>query len=236
MKKKTKPVEEEVLVCKPESVEEEEEWAEDRENSNEGRFDKSTKRLIKIFVMLLLIFIVILALRMFYKPAVEKEQAYMYNGFEFRNVSGSWNTKIQRNNTDWVYNIPLRYGPRDLETIPINAYPKVFSNYTSIFVTFDPTERELGYTALAAAELTINMAQVLDITPVAACIKNETNACLTRPIVECNSTQLPTIFIKISEEPKVTIKDNCITVEGKGESLMKAIDRLLLTWFEVMKI
>lgn len=165
----------------------------------------------------------------------DDESYYTYNGFEFAYYDGMWNTQIQIGKQPYL--IPLHYGPRDLEDLYYRGEedPKIFLTVKANYITFDPDEEDLNYTALAVAELGLNMAQALNIKPIGACTKNITEGCSKRPIINCeNDTEHAIIYLKQADETKVELKGNCLTVQGKGMDLIRAVDRLLLYWYGIM--
>jgi len=200
----------------------------------EERKDSSIKFFIYAIAILLLVIALTIGIKYFYKPSA-KTNAYTYNNFLFTNITGLWVTEIQKAGTNKLYGVPLHYGPLELENISVEGDVDSFKNSSEIHITFVPTEKTLGFIALSASELSINLAQTFDITPVAACTKNETVACLGRPVIDCESPSKPAIFLNHANETRVYVKNNCIIVEGPGKELVKATDRLLLKWFSVMK-
>ena len=108
-------------------------------------------------------------------------------------------------------------------------------NNPQIYITFNPMQTELGYIALSASELSINLAQTLNITPIAACTNNETDACTNRPVIDCKTSKEPAVFLNYANTTQIYIKNNCIFVEGRGREIVRATDRLLLKWFSIMK-
>ncbi|MEM4336821.1 MAG: hypothetical protein QXG86_02340 [Candidatus Woesearchaeota archaeon] len=201
---------------------------------NRKRKDKSVKIFIYMLLFLLGILALIFSIKYFYKP-VDKTHSYSYNNFVFTNISGLWYTEIQKYGTNKTYIIPLHYGPLELEYIPVSDEVDNFKNLTEIYITFRPDKEPLGYIALAAAELSINLAQTLNITPIAACASNTTEACAHRPIINCESPGKAAIFLNYDNDTRVYVKNNCIFVEGFEKEIVKATDRLLLKWFNVMK-
>ena len=90
--------------------------------------------------------------------------------------------------------------------------------------------------ALAAGELTLNLAQGMGATDIiAACAKNETEACKTRPIVDCNQSDKYVIYLDESQNNGIVLNNNCVVISGKGQNIVMATDRLLLFWYGVMK-
>ncbi|MBW2999471.1 hypothetical protein KY339_02260 [Candidatus Woesearchaeota archaeon] len=168
------------------------------------------------------------------KGEIDESKGYLYNGFSFVKQEGLWFTQIQKKGTSNVYNVQLRYGPKELENITIQGNPNEFLDLTAAYITFDPVGRDLSHVALAASDLSSNMAVVLAITPVPACTKNETGACKDIPTITCDNTKNPVIFIKEDAEAKIIHDDNCITLQGWGMDLVKVVDRLMLGWYGIM--
>ncbi|PIY60599.1 hypothetical protein COY95_00945, partial [Candidatus Woesearchaeota archaeon CG_4_10_14_0_8_um_filter_47_5] len=59
--------------------------------------------------------------------------------------------------------------------------------------------------------------------------------CETRPTVTCADRDVPVIYLKKDVYPKVIMDQNCITIQGNGEDLVKATDRLLFQWYGIMQ-
>ncbi|MBI1970242.1 hypothetical protein HYS47_00695 [Candidatus Woesearchaeota archaeon] len=161
------------------------------------------------------------------------EQGYLYNGFSFVKFGDGWYTRFIRQGTDLQYNVQLRYGPRDVLHVPVEGNISSLFKYNATYITFDPTEENLSHVALAAADLSTSLYNILNVTPVAACMKNETNGCRNRPIITCKDPH-PTIAIVQASTPSVTIIGNCVIVQGREFGLLEAVDRLLLAWFNIM--
>lgn len=188
-----------------------------------------------IFVVVLIVFL--LCFRYFPTGMFSKQdetQSYSYNGFVFTNITGLWFTELQKAGTNKVYSVPLHFGPLELKDVPIEGDVNVFKNLTELYLTFDPTGEEFSYIALAASEISINLAQTLDITPVAACTVNDSRVCEGRPIIDCKSNGSPAIMLRYDNSTRVFVENNCIFVQGAQKDLIKAADRLLLKWFSVM--
>ncbi len=196
--------------------------------------DSNTRYMFFVLIALLLILGGIIGLRYWYEPAQE-ETGYIYNGFTFTNVTGLWYTQLQKEETGVLYNVPLHFGPRELETVSLQGNALSFLNNSKMYITFDPIGSSFEYVALSASELSINLAQTFNITPVGACTTNETKACSDRPIVRCGKTKDATIYLRQSNETGVIVDGNCVIVQGRGKNLVRATDRLLLHLFRVMK-
>jgi hypothetical protein len=160
------------------------------------------------------------------------EKDYVYNGFSFVYFDGLWYTQMQRDNIMW--NIPLHFGPKDLENVSITGKGINDSfKKDEVYITFDPTLKPLSYVALSAAELSSNLIKGIGVMPIAACLKNETDACSDRPIITCESGEAA-IYLKQSNETKISLEGNCVILEGQDYELVKATDRFLLQWYRIM--
>ena len=169
----------------------------------------------------------------FAKEEIPLPDDYYYKGkFHFVKDGGLWKTEITFGNK--FINIPLHYSPRDLENVSLEGeVDSRFINSSKLYITFDPRDN-IGYVALATSELSLNLVQGMNIGVIAACAANSTEACYSRPIVTCNSTDNGVIYIKEAKEPKIIMDGNCITLQGKGTHLVRAVDRLLLKWYRIM--
>jgi len=210
---------------------------EKRQKKEEKQEELQSRYFMYAILFVVILIAVILSFRhmptgMFSK---EEKQSYSYNGFVFTNITGLWFTEIQKAGTNKVFRVPLHYGPRELQNVTINGDVVPFQNLSELYITFDPVGEDFSYIALAASELSINLAQTLGITPIAACTKNETQICYDRPIIDCESSGLPAICLRHAEPAMVYVENNCIFVQGQERNLMKAADRLLLKWFSVMQ-
>jgi subtilase family serine protease len=208
-----------------------------KKSKKEKEGEKEENRQYKYFlyaIFFIVIFIVVVLSLRYFIPKETKLSSYSYNGFVFTNMSGLWFTEIQKTGTNKVYNVPLHFGPKELEDITIEGDINNFNNKTQLYITFDPTGNDFSYIALSASEISINLAQTLNITPVAACTVNDTRICSGREIISCKEPGLPAIYLLYDNSTGIYVKNNCIFVQGQGKELVRAADRLLLKWFSVM--
>jgi len=161
----------------------------------------------------------------------ETEFNYVYNGYSFVNVNGLWYTQVQGGNN--LYDIPLHYGPRDLEEIPVIGELDEEFYGKDLYITFNPVDPNLQYVALASAELSINLAKGFGLVPTAACDRNQTETCETRPIITCANNE-PTVYIKQSAKTQVILKGKCVIIQGTDLGLVQATDKFLLKMYGVM--
>ena len=89
---------------------------------------------------------------------------------------------------------------------------------------------------MSAAELSLNLAKGIGVRPIAACTHNSTE-CEGRPILTCDNTELPVIYLRINEdlpEGGIFFEDNCIILEGNEWGIVKAVDAFLLKWYRIL--
>ena len=134
------------------------------------------------------------------------------------------------------YSMAMRYSPKDLANISIEGRldSKIFDNSTDFYVTFNPTGKSLSYVGLAVADFDTHMAKVFEKEPVAACDRNETEPCQSRPIVTCSDGDRLVLYIKESDRSRVYYNSNCIVVEGNGFDLVRGVDRVLYNLYNIM--
>lgn len=220
-----------------------------REKKRKLRQLASHKTLYYLIAVVVLFFIGLLVALFFMKQPVplsiddyhemnlngelDPEDGYLYNGFSFVKVRGSWFTRLQRKDTNESYHLEVRYGPRDVEEIPLSGDYAYLLTFNSTFITFDPAGKDFPHVALAAADLSTNLVRVFATTPVAACTQPDEKACANRQIITCTQG-IPAIFIKEDPVPAVIAEGTCITVQGEDFDLVKAANRLLLAWYGIM--
>lgn len=200
------------------------------------------KEIVKLFLALFLILIVAFAtgylIRSKAKPKVLTEES---NGFKFVKVGNTWFTTIKNPIINQEYNVEFRYSPSQVKNITVTGDPNKFfrllhsNDLTAAYFTFNPQEN-LTFMNVAGADLAKFLKVINDVTLVAACTVNETDSCHTRPIVTCQNQENKSlvIYLKPSDEPKISMIKNCLTVEGKGEGLIKAYTKLLFVWYNIL--
>jgi len=159
------------------------------------------------------------------------ENDYVYNGFSFVYFNDGWYTQLIRGNV--LYDVPLHYGPRDVENITITG--KLDPNFGSgrvVYITFDPGDY---YTGFAAIELSLNLGKGMDAITKSACDNNyDIDACNEREIITCADKDKSVIHIKQANETKVRLLGNCVVIEGKDKELLRATDSVILHFYGVM--
>lgn len=161
---------------------------------------------------------------------------YSYNGFDFsQGNDGLWYTYVKIN-PETEYYVRLHNGPVALETIPIEGdIDETFKNVDKVILTFDPQGKYLSQITLSTGEIGTNFVKAFNIGLEGACTVNETKACEERQIVTCDSTDKPTIMFKEDSVTKIVMDKNCITIQGEGDNIIMASERLLYYLYGVMQ-
>lgn len=214
------------------------------------------------FYIVIAIIIIILAGIIFLPKLFEKEEktidelhrenlegkldnGYIYNNASFVEVDGLWYSKVMNVFTGVLYNVPMHFGPRDLENVSVEgnltAFMELVANTTltdkpyQTYLTFDPTEEHLQYIGLANGELTQNLVKTFNIGFVAACTTDEVEGCGEVPVITCENTEEPVIFFNDDSPTEVRIEDNCLIIQGEDMEIVRAADRLLLKLYNIME-
>ncbi len=138
-----------------------------------------------------------------------------------------------------MYTVPLRYTPREVENITIQGtLDPSFNDESEVYLTFDPvaSSTEFGVLTIASAELSVNLIQALNKEPKVACAAEDgSETCSKSPQLTCeNSKGKAVIFMKTQSPTGIFIDGTCIVVQGEGQELMRAVDRLLYQWYRVI--
>ena len=170
------------------------------------------------------------------------ENNYIYNGFSFLKLPDPytnvefWYTQYEYRGN--LYDIPLRFGPREVEGIQKQIIePTPLANYSTMYITIDPADIEVErrYLALAVSEFSQKLAEVKQYPIVAACTINETFPCSSRPIITCDYEEEVVVYFKDEGEAGITVNKNCITITGEEEELVKAAYRGIYELLGIMK-
>lgn len=225
---------------KKESQEPAEELQNESEETEEASDPKET-RVLRIAAIGIVIGCIVLFFAIFFGikylyPSEPKYQTIAYRGFEFKNISGTWYTDWQAG--DKSVSIALRYNPLEVQNVSMVG---ILSNNFSdkpIYITFDPLseDKSFKYMALAGAELGESLAKVFEKEIYAACTKNETESCLDRPIVTCADTNQSVIFLNATGPARIILRGNCLTFQGEGFELLRAVDKMLYIWYQIIQV
>ncbi|MBI2138126.1 hypothetical protein HYU13_00930 [Candidatus Woesearchaeota archaeon] len=168
---------------------------------------------------------------------LDDRRSATFNGFSFIFADGLWYTRVQTSQGNVVFDVPFHYLPDDVNNIPITGRlnASLFDKGEGVFITFDPLGTNLQYVALAIGEFDRTLIKAFGKLPIAACDKNETDACKDRPIITCSSTEKPVLYVRQKEKPSVFFENNCIIVEGQGNGLVKSMERLIYLMYGIVK-
>ncbi|NQU79868.1 hypothetical protein HQ545_08945 [Candidatus Woesearchaeota archaeon] len=217
----------------------------DETNDDEG----GTKVLFIIIGILVIIVAVFFALVIFNKPSgglltidelhqlnmngkLEPEEGYIYNGFSFVNLGGIWYSNVQKGNT--IYDITFNNGPKDVDDIVVEGVLSSRFNSDELYITFDPNATYANYIAVANAGLSMGLVKGFGYQLTAGCTSNQSSTCLSTKVITCEDSDEPVIYFKEDPETKITLNDNCVTVQGLGPEIVRAKDRLLMRWYGIM--
>ncbi len=169
---------------------------------------------------------------------LDPEQGYMYGPHSFIRFNDLWYFQVQSKGV--LVNVPLRFGPREVEAINLyGGLNDVFNNATKIYISFNPLGSQLPYIGLGVGELTQSLTKAFGNEVSAVCDHEcdfeACNACKDRPVLSCNNTEEAIISLIESQDSGITLKGNCIEINGKGEDIVKNVDRLLLEFYGVLK-
>ncbi len=210
---------------------------EETEQEDKKKESKEVKIVVIFILALAAIFICAFVYIKFFADKTPEYPTYVYNGFKFTKIAGLWNTEWQEK--DKLYYVHLRYGPREAESVPYDIIDAEGFNQTgTIYITFDPEGKNLGYVAVASTEMSLSLSTVFNATPTAACTKNITTAddiCTKKPTITCENSKDPVIYMKEADEEKITLNRNCLIIQGKGEDLIRAADKVVWIWYGIIK-
>jgi len=185
--------------------------------------------ILAVSVMVILaIFVVLLLLR-------DDPNELTYNQFEFRYVNGFWQTEWQRQEQRYI--LDFTFNPKQVEDIPVEGTTDIRFESETVYIAVDPTEERTPETAqltLAAVQLTRKLTDPFYRNIIAACTRNETEACLDRPIITCDNTNSSVLYLKQADEAKIVLDGNCVTIQGNGDGIVKAADKALFQWLGII--
>ncbi len=204
--------------------------------------DKSNVQnaIVIVIALIVLVALTVVAYKYINKPR-DNAPDLTYNYYEFRKIDNMWHTEWQRDGQ--VYDVSLRYSPLDVEKVPVSTGGL---NTTFLrqpyYMTFDADSNstnssdntDFKYLALAFSELGLNWARGMGYQIMSACTRNVSDACIDRPIVDCDDDDKAVFYVRIAREPRVTLDGNCLIIEGNEVELIKAVDRVLYHFYGIM--
>lgn len=163
------------------------------------------------------------------------DERYTHNGFNFVKIDDIWYTELINKNRRIT--VPLHYGPREVADVPLTGdLDDRFTQAKLVYIAFNPLDHNLSYIAVANGELGLSLARAMGLQLKAACTQNETAPCAKQPILSCDTNKDRAIIeLRQADEPSVQYKGNCILLAGRDWDLVKAVDRLLLKWYQIIE-
>lgn len=163
------------------------------------------------------------------------DERYSHNGFNFVKIDDVWYTELINKNRRIT--VPLHYGPREVADVPLTGdLDDRFTRAKLVYIAFNPLDHNLSYMAVANGELGLSLARAMELRLKAACTQNETTACAKQPILSCDTDKERAIIeLRQADNPSVQYKGNCILITGRDWDLVKAVDRLLLKWYQIIE-
>lgn len=164
---------------------------------------------------------------------LNSNEGYVYNGYSFVKADGLWWTEVEVK--DRIIKVPLHYGPREVEQIPVTGkLTSDFNKGEKVYVSIDPTINYDKYYTLGLMELNTNILQGVNRNIEAAC-SEENPVCENRTVINCENTNgQPVVQLSVDKKPSVTLKGTCIDIRGNGEELVKSVDLALYVWYKVL--
>ncbi|MFC1769025.1 hypothetical protein ACFLZX_04645 [Nanoarchaeota archaeon] len=221
--------------------------SEEKENTNTA-----------IFIVLFIVVILSIAAVIFLRSEGEKEipntiegrllaviegdlpedLGYLYNdAYPFIILDDFWYTQVQSPKGTNLFQVSFRYGPHQLEDIPIEGAfdGTLFDSSPEWYITFDPDGGDFTYVSLAVSDFDSMMVKVFSKRPVAACTNTNDKACEDRPIITCENEDVPVVYFRVSNETGVFLENNCIILSGREFDIVKSTDRFLLNVLGIME-
>lgn len=196
---------------------------------------KVSRDSVKSLTIVISLLAIVIVIFLFLLQIGKESTTLNYNGFEFENIGGVWQTEWQRDGQ--LYIIAFRFNPEQVEDIPIEGRTDIRFQLENIYITIDPTEErtpETSYTALAAIELARKLTDPFDRLVASACTRNETEACKERPIITCDNTNSSVIYLKEDPEAKIILAGNCVTIQGINDEIVMAADKAIYQWLGII--
>ena len=157
-----------------------------------------------------------------------------YNNWEFEYYDNLWWTLWQRDDIQYI--LSLRYNP--IQTLEVTVDGEISETFErdTIHVSFDPTVQNQTYVALAAAELSLNLARAMGVEVIPSCTVADHPDCENRPIVNCDTENVSVIIIRETKGPAgVLLQGDCMTLYGEELELVRAVDRMVYTFYGIIR-
>jgi hypothetical protein len=172
---------------------------------------------------------------------LDESEGYIYGDFSFVYYDDLWWTEVvvHYEEEPTIIVIPLHYSPNEVEDIKIDGnLDQEFNKVVDLYISIDPKIVDQHY-SLALSELSFNIVKGIGRKPIGSC-SEENEACTGRVIISCennpnNYPVLELVYDESLETGKVEKDGLCMRISGSEEEIVRAADRLLLDWYQVMK-
>jgi hypothetical protein len=145
-----------------------------------------------------------------------------YNGYEFKQTSNGWSTKIGEKD------IQFSYLPESLKEIEVgNSVTELISNSRVMYVTFNPNSKKVQALELMRFEFGNSLSNLFGTFVMNGV--TEKNAKYSQPIVDCvNATaMMPVVKLVESNETKARVEENCAILEVDEYSAIALEERII---------
>ncbi len=188
------------------------------------------KKLSKAFWLgAFVIFIMVMSV-MGYIENKDNSEVRKYNDFTFSGGNGKWTTKIEGKAYTFSYH------PTDIEKIPLDAaIVSRISGTKMIYTTYDPDSRYAEDMALSQFVIGNNL---WDYSRTYSQPAFSNSSSYNMPVADCRNATLyvPVIRLVEGKNMSITMKDNCIILEGSSSTDFLAMtERLLYGLMGVIK-
>ncbi len=198
--------------------------------------DERAKRRKANLVMSLLIVFLMTTSILGYTSTRDSTTTFRYNGYLFRQQQDSFGVK------KWVTRVDGKtlifdYSPKQLEAINLSPVIKESILATKlVMLSFDPSKTSaLNYMDKARFDIT-NALYSKGIRVVSG-VSNKTKY-YNLDIITCANASIPfpVIFLKIGNQTRITLENNCVVMEAQENYEILALkDRLLYSIYGIMK-
>ncbi len=193
---------------------------------------------LAIIVILAFILILTLSIWLLSRAFTPQQDTIRYGLYTFTpGRDGFYHLTYQHPMTQRLYDIPLRYLPQNLTSIPVTGSLSSLPEPIIIAVDINTTANEdLAYMQLAAADLARKLKNLYNPTLQSACTPSSSTqtVCENHTIYTCTGNTSGIAF-HLAAEPRVELKGICANIYGQGKDLVKAEERFVYTLLGIMK-
>lgn len=149
----------------------------------------------------------------------DSEESVKYKGYKFVNNNGNWVANI--NNKQII----LSERPDLLEDISVPEIELSYLNFMSkVYLSLNPEDKMEATLYLFAQNVLSNLNPKL----IRSCI-NDSAECKEMPLKSCQDATNNIFVIVIKRgEKSIDYKENCLTITGDAEAIIKYLDKLTL--------